>query len=128
MVSLHLRLRIDRANTLNSPESGRTPPNRLLFIYSSPVLVDSYKMSATQTTADPAPLDGETKEEHLLAYLRDEAAEGELYFKSKFIADDVGLSPKEIGALMVKIRENATDLVVEKWSYTSATTWRVQAV
>lgn len=83
-------------------------------------------MSATQTPADPASLDGDTKEEHLLAYLRREAAEGELYFKSKFIADDVGLSPKEIGALMVKIRENATDLIVEKWSYTSATTWRVQ--
>ena len=45
--------------------------------------------------------------------------------KSKFIADDVGLSPKEIGALMVKLRESATDLNIEKWSYTSATTWRV---
>jgi hypothetical protein len=52
--------------------------------------------------------------------------DGELYFKSKFIADDVGLSPKEIGALMVKLRDDATDLSVEKWSYTSATTWRVE--
>ena len=111
---------------LNSPESGRTPPNRLPFIYPLQPLLHPQKMSATQTSADPAPLDGDTKEEHLLAYLRREAAEGELYFKSKFIADDVGLSPKEIGALMVKIRENATDLIVEKWSYTSATTWRVQ--
>jgi tRNA G26 N,N-dimethylase Trm1 len=91
-------------------------------------MVEIQKMSATQTSADQTPLEGETKEQHLLAYLRDEAADGELYFKSKFIADDVGLSPKEIGALMVKLRENATDLIIEKWSYTSATTWRVQAV
>ncbi|ELZ79310.1 hypothetical protein C454_13483 [Haloferax gibbonsii ATCC 33959] len=49
-----------------------------------------------------------------------------MYFKSKFIADDVGLSPKEIGALMVKLRDSATDLTIEKWSYTSATTWRVE--
>jgi hypothetical protein len=70
--------------------------------------------------------DEPTKEERLKSYLRGKAADGEMYFKSKFIADDVGLSPKEIGALMVKIRDSAADLEVEKWSYTSATTWRVE--
>jgi hypothetical protein len=49
-----------------------------------------------------------------------------MYFKSKFIAEEVGLSPKEIGALMVKLKDSATELQVEKWSYTSATTWRVE--
>ena len=49
-----------------------------------------------------------------------------MYFKSKFIADEVGLSPKEIGALMVKLRDSASELTVEKWSYTSATTWRIE--
>ena len=68
-----------------------------------------------------------TKEERLRSYLSQKAADGEVYFKSKFIADEVGLSPKEIGALMVKLRESATELEVEKWSYTSATTWRVQS-
>jgi hypothetical protein len=38
----------------------------------------------------------------------------------------VGLTPKEIGALMVKLRDSAAELEVEKWSYTGATTWRVQ--
>lgn len=65
------------------------------------------------------------KETRLREYLSSKAADGEVYFKSKFIADDVGLSPKEIGALMVKLRESASDLEIEKWSYTSATTWRV---
>jgi hypothetical protein len=67
-----------------------------------------------------------SKEERLKAFLSEKANDGELYFKSKFIADEVGLSPKEIGALMVKLKESATDLHVEKWSYTSATTWRVE--
>ena len=67
-----------------------------------------------------------SKEERLKAFLSEKANDGELYFKSKFIADEVGLSPKEIGALMVKLKESATDLQVEKWSYTSATTWRVE--
>jgi hypothetical protein len=79
-------------------------------------------------TADPSTEtdDSASKEERLKEYLLSKAQDGELYFKSKFIADEVGLSPKEIGALMVKLRDSATDLSVEKWSYTSATTWRIE--
>ena len=79
-------------------------------------------------TADPSTEtdDSASKEEQLKQYLLSKAQDGELYFKSKFIADEVGLSPKEIGALMVKLRDSATELSVEKWSYTSATTWRVE--
>ncbi|ELK53263.1 hypothetical protein C452_12989 [Haloferax volcanii JCM 10717] len=81
-----------------------------------------YQMSATV----PPSTDDSSKEDRLKQYLLDRAKDGEMYFKSKFIADDVGLSPKEIGALMVKLRDSATDLTIEKWSYTSATTWRVE--
>jgi hypothetical protein len=79
-------------------------------------------------TADPSTEtdDSASKEEQLKQYLLSKAQDGELYFKSKFIADEVGLSPKEIGALMVKLRDSATELSVEKWSYTSATTWRIE--
>ncbi len=78
-------------------------------------------MSTTPSTQETT-----SKEARLEQYLLDRAADGELYFKSKFIADEVGLSPKEIGALMVKLRESAAELSIEKWSYTSATTWRVE--
>ncbi|KAB1197966.1 MULTISPECIES: hypothetical protein [Haloferax] len=77
-------------------------------------------------TASPS-TDGSSKEDRLKQYLLERAKDGEMYFKSKFIADDVGLSPKEIGALMVKLRDSATELTIEKWSYTSATTWRVES-
>ena len=79
-------------------------------------------MSATTQPSGGA----RSKEERLRAYLKGKAADGEMYFKSKFIADEVDLSPKEIGALMVKLKDSATDLEIEKWSYTSATTWRVE--
>lgn len=69
-----------------------------------------------------------SKEERLLNYLRDRAEDGELYFKSKFIADDVGLSAKEIGALIVKLQNSAADITIERWSYTGATTWRVESI
>jgi len=81
--------------------------------------------SADDTAGEPSN-DELSKEERLKRYLVERAKDGELYFKSKFIADEVGLSPKEIGALMVKLRDSAAELEVEKWSYTSATTWRVE--
>ena len=76
-------------------------------------------------TANPSTEAG-SKEERLKQFLVDKAQDGELYFKSKFIADEVGMSPKEIGALMVKLSESASELTIEKWSYTSATTWRIE--
>jgi len=83
-------------------------------------------MSAT-TTPSTETADDLCKEERLKSFLLEKAQDGEMYFKSKFIADEVGLSPKEIGALMVKLKDSASDLTVEKWSYTSATTWRVES-
>lgn len=79
------------------------------------------RMSMTAQTSN------DNKETQLKQYLRSRVtdSDGEIYFKSKFIADEVGLSPKEIGALMVKLKDSASELEIEKWSYTSATTWRV---
>ncbi len=79
-------------------------------------------MSATQQPST----DDRSKEERLKSFLAQKASDGEMYFKSKFIADEVELSPKEIGALMVKLKDSAVELEIEKWSYTSATTWRVE--
>jgi len=84
-------------------------------------------MSATsQPSTDAEQPTTESKEQRLRHFLAEKATDGELYFKSKFIADEVDLSPKEIGALMVKLSDSCTDLEIEKWSYTSATTWRVE--
>lgn len=63
----------------------------------------------------------------LLSYLNDQvsANSGEVYMKSKFISDDIDLSSKEIGALMHQLKNANTQLSIEEWSYTSATTWRI---
>jgi hypothetical protein len=84
-------------------------------------------MSATpQVTTDASTSDSKPKDERLADYLRARVEDGEMYFKSKFIADDVGLSSKEIGALIVKLQESVDDLSIERWSYTGATTWRAE--
>lgn len=65
------------------------------------------------------------KAKTLAEYLRKEARDSEIYVKSRFIADDVDLSAKEIGAAMIQLQAAVSDLTIEKWSYTSGTTWRV---
>lgn len=84
-------------------------------------------------SAQSAAVDNDTqlspKASRLVSYLREEVndAGGEIYIKGKFISDDVDLSPKEIGALMLQLQDTVHDLDIEKWSYTSATTWRIAA-
>ncbi len=85
----------------------------------------SFEEPTNEEPVDDEPVDTRTKAERLAAFLREEAKDGETYFKAKFIADDVGLSPKEIGALIVQLQDSVADLEIEKWSYTGATTWRV---
>lgn len=74
------------------------------------------------TTAETAT---ERKRQRFQAYLRERTADGECYLKSKFVAEDLDLSTREIGQLFADLRENATDLDVERWAYSNATTWRV---
>jgi len=67
---------------------------------------------STTNTASQLVVDAESsmsKADRLAAFLRNEAADEEMYFKTKFIADDVGLSPKEIGALIVQLQDSIHD-------------------
>jgi len=66
------------------------------------------------------------KQARILQYLRENASE-QTYFKSRLIADELDLSAKEVGANMTAVADAATDIDVEKWGYSSGTTWMVTA-
>ncbi len=103
-------------------------PNRreASFLYILPAAQATSEVTHMSATLTSSTEEEPSKEERLKSFLAEKATDGEMYFKSKFIAEEVGLSPKEIGALMVKLKDSASELQVEKWSYTSATTWRVE--
>ena len=62
----------------------------------------------------------------LVAYLRERVhEEGDIYVKSRFVAEDIDLSSKQIGSYMRRLTEASTDLTVEAWAYTNGTTWHV---
>ena len=64
------------------------------------------------------------KQRRILAYLR-ENGRMKTYFKSRLIGKDLGLSAKEVGTNMTAICEGEFDVDVEKWGYSSGTTWKV---
>ena len=66
------------------------------------------------------------KQRRILRYLR-EQVDNQTYFKSRLIADELGMSAKEVGANMTPLVEGDVDLTVEKWGYSSGTTWMVTA-
>ncbi|WP_435127899.1 DUF7123 family protein [Halobaculum sp. D14] len=66
------------------------------------------------------------KQVRILGYLRDNVGQ-QTYFKSRLIAEDLGMTAKEVGANMTAICESDVDVDVEKWGYSSGTTWMVTA-
>jgi hypothetical protein len=75
------------------------------------------------TTAAPATNLTE-KQQRILSYLRKKAVT-KTYFKSRLIGEALNLSAKEVGANMTALCEGEHDLNVEKWGYSSGTTWKV---
>jgi len=82
-------------------------------------------MSTTASTRVESPGLSE-KQRRILAYLRENAGE-QTYFKSRLIGEELDLSPKEVGTNMTAIQEGDFDIEVEKWGYSSSTTWMVTA-
>ncbi|MBX0297241.1 DUF7123 family protein [Haloarcula nitratireducens] len=80
--------------------------------------------SPTKEIADTQNTELSERQTRILEYLRDQAPE-QTYFKSRLIAAELELSSKEVGANMPIIQQAATHLEIEKWGYSSGTTWKV---
>ncbi len=61
----------------------------------------------------------------ILIHLKSGLKMGKSYFKSKYIAKDLGLSPKEVGINLAILSEICDELDIRRWSYSNSTTWRV---
>lgn len=74
--------------------------------------------------ADPADDELTEKQHRILRYLR-ERVDDRTYFKSRLIGDDLGMSAKEVGTNMPALVDGDLGVDVEKWGYSSSTTWKV---
>ena len=80
-------------------------------------------MSATAQATDSRLSE---KQRRILEYLQANADE-QTYFKSRLIGEELDLSAKEVGTNMTTIAEGDYSVEVEKWGYSSSTTWMVDA-
>ena len=78
---------------------------------------------STATGAETEPLS--KKQRRILEYLRANG-DTQTYFKSRLIGEELGLSAKEVGTNMTAIQNGDFDVTVEKWGYSSSTTWMVE--
>ncbi|AGB33100.1 hypothetical protein Natpe_3313 [Natrinema pellirubrum DSM 15624] len=65
-----------------------------------------------------------SKQRRILEYLRNNAAT-KTYFKSRLIGQELGMTAKEVGSNITALQEGDYDVEIEKWGYSSSTTWKV---
>lgn len=65
------------------------------------------------------------EDRRILSYLRESVATGDRYFRSSQIADAVGLSAKQVGARLAKLREVDADVDIVEWGRSRSITWHV---
>jgi hypothetical protein len=65
------------------------------------------------------------EERRILAYLRESVSKGERYFRSKNIAEQLGLSSKQVGVRLPELAEKSEEVEIEKWGRSKSTTWKV---
>jgi hypothetical protein len=61
----------------------------------------------------------------ILGYLKAGVAKGSRFFKAKYIAEDLGLSSKEVGTNLAILSQICDELDIQRWSYSNSTTWMV---
>ena len=79
--------------------------------------------ASVETGSATVPSSLSEKQTRIYRYLH-ENADSQTYFKSRLIAEELGLSAKEVGANIRAVCEE-TELTIEKWGYSSGTTWMV---
>lgn len=66
------------------------------------------------------------EDRRILRHLRERSEDGDRYFRAKGIADAVGLSAKQVGVRLAKLKGVADDIVIEPWGRSRSTTWHVR--
>lgn len=65
------------------------------------------------------------EDERILDHLQESVASGKQYFRAKGIADQIGLTAKQVGARLPRLADSADSVEIEKWGRARSTTWRV---
>ncbi|XGI83104.1 hypothetical protein ACEU6E_07420 [Halorutilales archaeon Cl-col2-1] len=62
----------------------------------------------------------------IVELLSERFEDGDVFFKSREISRELGMSSRKVGANLRRISEKYDRLSVERWSESNSTTWRVE--
>lgn len=65
------------------------------------------------------------EDQRILSHLRESVSRGQQYFRAKNIAEQLGLSAKQVGVRLPRLSEKSEDVDIEKWGRARSTTWKV---
>lgn len=69
-----------------------------------------------------------SEEDHrILSHLRDKVKSGEVYLRSRHIAEAVDLTANQVGARLARLADKVDEdeIEIEQWSRSRSTTWRI---
>jgi len=70
--------------------------------------------------------DYDEADQRIVDHLRESVERGQQYFRAKSIAENLGLTAKQVGARLPRLAEQSDDVDIEKWGRSRSTTWRVE--
>lgn len=66
------------------------------------------------------------EDRRILSHLRERVKGGEIYIRSRQIAEAVDLTANQVGTRLVRLADKADDEIeIEQWSRSRSTTWRI---
>ena len=108
-----------------SGKNNRFLASEIRYIY-IPVNIYEFSMLRRKMSTTKKIREKYNETQHkIVHYLQSGITVGKHYFKSKYIAKDLGLSPKEVGTNMAILADICKDLNIIRWSYSNSTTWMV---
>ena len=106
-------------------KNNRFSASKIRYIY-IPVNINEFSMLRRKMSTTKKIREKYNETQHkIVHYLQSGITVGKHYFKSKYIAKDLGLSPKEVGTNMAILADICKDLNIIRWSYSNSTTWMV---
>lgn len=66
-------------------------------------------------------------ERRIVAYLRERVASGDIYVRSRHIAEAVDLTANQVGTRLANLAGKVDGIEIEKWGRSRSTTWRVSS-
>lgn len=77
-------------------------------------------------TEEMQPATYNSTQQRIIDYLKNCVTAGTRFFKAKYIAKELGISPRAVGTNLALLADSCRELEIVPWGYSTSTTWMVR--